>query len=120
MTRVSVEIATLLSHSPARQALVAIEPIPSPPGSGRRQGCGGRMLRVRPGRRAPLHGGGGVNADDVVRIEQTHKASVMWLNGAVGWICVCGNAWPCRLLQLADDARQQQARVTRHAGRATS
>ncbi len=61
-----------------------------------------------------------MDAEDVARIEQTHKASVTWLNGAVGWVCVCGNSWPCRLLQLADDARQRQARVTRHGGRVAS
>ena len=61
-----------------------------------------------------------MNADDVARIEQTHKASVTWLNGAVGWVCVCGNQWPCRLLQLADDARRQQARAGRNLGHRVS
>jgi hypothetical protein len=51
--------------------------------------------------------------EDIERIEQTHGPSVTWQNGAVGWVCICGDAWPCRLLQLADDARRAHAAIKR-------
>jgi hypothetical protein len=44
--------------------------------------------------------------EDADRIEQTHRATVGWQAGVVGWQCLCGNPWPCRLLQLADDVRR--------------
>jgi dihydrodipicolinate synthase/N-acetylneuraminate lyase len=54
-----------------------------------------------------------VNAEDIDRIEATHGPSVNWQNGAVGWICMCGNGWPCEVLRLADDARKAQAAIKR-------
>ena len=51
-----------------------------------------------------------MDAQHIERIERDHGPSITWRNGAVGWICTCGGAWPCPVLQLADDARQQRGR----------
>lgn len=51
--------------------------------------------------------------EEITRIENTHGPSVTSQNGSVGWVCTCGASWPCRVLQLADDARRQHHRVER-------
>jgi hypothetical protein len=56
-----------------------------------------------------------VEAEDLDRIEQTHGPSIRWQAGAVGWVCTCGSAWPCRTVQLAADVRAQHYRVLRDA-----
>jgi hypothetical protein len=54
-----------------------------------------------------------MDAEDCDRIEASHRPCVTWQNATVGWVCLCGNSWPCRLLQLADDARRAHAAITR-------
>ncbi len=61
-----------------------------------------------------------MDPETIQRVEETHGPSVIWRNGLVGWICTCGAPWPCRVLQLADDARRQQYRVVRDGGGAES
>jgi hypothetical protein len=47
--------------------------------------------------------------EDIERVEADHGASVVWQNGQVGWVCICGGQWPCEVLRLADDARMARA-----------
>jgi hypothetical protein len=55
-----------------------------------------------------------MNAEDANQIDVEHTPDVVYgLGGGLAWVCGCGSSWPCRQLQLADDARQRQARIAR-------
>jgi hypothetical protein len=52
-----------------------------------------------------------MDAEDIARIERDHRPVVTCHGGTVGLACTCGAAWPCRVVMLADHARQRAART---------
>jgi hypothetical protein len=60
-----------------------------------------------------------MDQEAITRVEATHGPSITWRNGQVSWVCTCGAGWPCRVWQLADDVRQQRARMARDTRRYT-
>jgi hypothetical protein len=57
--------------------------------------------------------GGAVDAEDIARIEADHGPSVTWQSSQIGYECKCVGPWPCRVMQLADDARKARAAIKR-------